>query len=293
MQFDNRWCIMRKEKTTGGKGYMRNLLKKYFSEQNIEYFSVLSYGDCREINSSIVDRQGFLPRSVIIYLLPYYAGETVNLSRYAASLDYHIAISEVNSGLEELLMTSFPDARVKGYGDHSPIDERHAALISGLGIAGENGLLINEKYGSFIFIADTVTDIAPELLGAIEPMPVRTCEGCGACKRFCPTGILRGEGDDCLSAITQRKGELTEEEKELMRKCNTLWGCDLCQISCPHNRKPLLTPIEFFHRDRIPHLTANILDNMSDGDFSKRAFAWRKRRTVERNIEILYGKKQV
>jgi hypothetical protein len=31
---------------------------------------------------------------------------------------------------------------------------------------------------------------------------------------------------------------------------------------------------------------------MSDEEFNKRAFAWRKRKTVERNIEILEGKKQ-
>lgn len=270
---------------------MRKLLKSYFSEQNIEYFAVLSYDNCREINSRIIDRQGFTPRSVIIYLLPYYSGESVNLSRYAASLDYHLAIAEINSGLEKILRGSYPDANIRGYGDHSPIDERHAVLISDLGIAGDNGLIINEKYGSYVFIGDTLTDIDPEQLGAASPMPVRVCEGCGACKRACPTGILMGEGGDCLSAITQRKGELTDDEKKLMRDHNTLWGCDLCQTACPHNCDPEITPIEFFHRDRIPCLTAEILDSMSDEEFTRRAFAWRKRKTVERNIEILYGKK--
>jgi len=71
---------------------------------------------------------------------------------------------------------------------------------------------------------------------------------------------------------------------------NILWGCDLCQSSCPHNKNPKLTPVEFFHRDRIPCLTREILDNMSDEDFEKRAFAWRKRKTIERNLEILYKK---
>ncbi len=270
---------------------MKKRLEEFFSSRNIEYFSVLSYEDCREINSRIIDRQGFIPKSVIIYLLPYYSGESVNLSRYATSLDYHLAIAEVNLALEAVLKIHFPSANIRGYGDHSPIDERHAALISGLGIAGDNGLIINEKYGSYIFIADTVTDIDPTLLGAASPRPIESCEKCGACKRACPTGILRSEGSDCLSAITQRKGELTDEEKQLMRNCNTLWGCDLCQTSCPHNRNPISTPIEFFHRDRIPHLTAEILDSMSDEDFAKRAFAWRKRKTVERNIGILYGEK--
>ncbi len=270
---------------------MRKSLESYFLSQNIEYFAVLSYEDCHEINARITERQGFVPKSVILYLLPYYSGESENLSRYACSLDYHLAIAEINKGLEATLRDKYPSARIKGYGDHSPIDERHAALISGLGISGDNGLIINEKYGSYIFIGDVVTDIDPDLLGSVAPMPYKRCEGCGACKRACPTGILKGEGNDCLSAITQRKGELADGEKQLMRDCNTLWGCDLCQSACPHNRQPKPTPVEFFYRERIPCLTAQILNDMTDEEFNRRAFAWRKRRTVERNIEILYGEK--
>ena len=275
---------------TGGKE-MKNKIREYFLSQNIEYFAVLSYEDCIEINKRIIDREGFEPKTAIIYLLPYYSGEGENLSRYATSLDYHLAINEINRGLEAVLTEKFSGARVKGYGDHSPIAERHAALVGGLGIAGDNGLIINEKYGSYVFIGDMLTDIDTSLLGAQKPATVKKCEGCGACKRACPTGILRGEGEDCLSAITQRKGELGESEMSLMRQYNTLWGCDICQSVCPHNRDPLMTPVRFFHEDRVSRLTKDALDSMTDEEFSKRAFAWRKRKTVERNIEILYGKK--
>ena len=269
---------------------MKNKLSQYFCSVNIEYFSVLSYSDCVEINHGIMDRAGFEPKSVIIYLLPYYAGESENLSIYSSSLDYHLIISEINRGLAELLKADHPSANMRGYGDHSPINERHAALSAGLGLAGDNGLIINEKYGSFVFIGDMVTDIDPNALGAVEPMEIKRCSGCGACKRACPTGILRGEGESCLSEITQRKGELSEADCDLMRKYNTAWGCDLCQTACPHNRNPIKTPIEFFYRDRIPCLTREILDGMSDEEFNNRAFAWRKRKTVERNLDILSKK---
>lgn len=268
---------------------MRNAIKEYLLSAGIEYFSVLCYGDCRETNRAIMEREDFQPRSIIVYLLPYYSGKTENLSIYAASLDYHIAIKEINDGLSKLLLEHFPSACLRGYGDHSPIDERHAALIGGLGILGDNGLIINERYGSFVFVGDLVTDIDPTLLGAAEPKKIYRCEGCGACKKACPTGILRGEGDECLSAITQRKGELSDEEIALMIKYNTVWGCDLCQTSCPHNRTPIETPVEFFYRDRIPCLTREILDSMTKEEFSSRAFAWRKRATIERNLDILHN----
>ena len=264
--------------------------KEYFFSKGVEYFCTLDYSDCIETGQRIIERAGFEPRSVIVYLVPYYTCETVNLSRYAASYDYHIAIKDINDGLAELLHKRFPTASIKGYGDHSPIDERHAALIAGLGIAGDNGLLINEKYGSLVFVGDLVTDIPPELLGAQAPKPIERCEHCGACKRICPTGILRGEGDSCLSAITQQKGVLTDDECELMRQYNTLWGCDICQTSCPHNKERVKTPITFFYNDVIQELTRDRLDSMSDEEFSLRAFAWRKRATISRNIDILLKK---
>lgn len=266
---------------------MKDLIKNHFDSKKIEYYAVLPYSACRQINPAIMEREDFTPRSVIVYLLPYYTGETVNISRYAASLDYHLALREVADGLISLIRSAVPSANAKGYGDHSPIDEVGAALISGLGMIGDNGLIINEKYGSYVFIGDIITDIDPELLGAVAPKEVLHCQRCGACRRACPTGILRGEGTDCLSAITQRKGELSEAEADLMRKYHTAWGCDLCQSSCPYNREPLITPIEFFHRERITELRRDLLDAMDKAEFQRRAFAWRGRKTVERNLDIL------
>ncbi len=266
------------------------MLKEFFDSEKIEYFSVLDYRDCIEISAPIMERQDFAPKSVILFLLPYYTGECENISRYAASLDYHIAIREVGERLRSFILAKFPDAKMKIFGDHSPIVERHAALISGLGIAGDSGLLINEKYGTYTFIGDMITDISPELFGKSELREIKSCSHCGACRRACPTGTLRGESADCLSAITQRKGELSEGEISLMKKHNTVWGCDLCQTACPHNKDPKITPLEFFSRERIFRLDRDTLDGMSKADFSRRAFSWRGRKTVERNLDIVYKK---
>ncbi|MBQ7362884.1 MAG: epoxyqueuosine reductase [Clostridia bacterium] len=263
------------------------MLHEFFESEKIECYAVLSYSDVREINTRLREGCGFEPKSVIIYLLPYYAGATENLSVYAASLDYHIVIRGISERLGGYLSDIFPKASYRGFGDHSPIDECSAALSAGLGIRGDNGLIINEKYGSYVFIGDMITDIEPDRLGAVQPKDIGECHHCGACRAACPTGILRGEGCDCLSAITQRKGELTENEAALMKKINTVWGCDICQSICPYNREPQITPIEFFHRERIPCLSSDILDTMGKEEFTSRAFAWRGRKTVERNLKLL------
>ena len=72
-----------------------------------------------------------------------------------------------------------------------------------------------------------------------------------------------------------------------MRKFDTVWGCDVCQLSCPYNREPEKTPIDFFYRDRIECLTTEWLDSLSKEQFSLRAFAWRGKKTVARNLEKL------
>ncbi len=270
----------------GGEIFMDARITEFFKNEKIEYFAALPYSDCREINSAIIEREEFQPKSVIIFLLPYYSGETENLSVYSASLDYHIIIKDITSRLSALISEIYPESRSRGYGDHSPIDERHAALISGLGILGDNGLLLNKKYGSYIFIADLVTDIEPSIMGVKAPCEIENCEHCGACKKACPTKILSGEGGDCLSAITQRKGELSENEISLMIKYNTVWGCDECQKACPYNKKEEITPLGFFKKDRIPRLTTEAVNAMDKAEFSRRAFAWRGRKTVLRNLKI-------
>lgn len=270
--------------------FTKKRLADFFEKEKIEYFSVIPYASCIVKRVDIMARESFVPRSVIVMLVPYYGITVRNFSAYAASCDYHIYIRELTDRLAEFLHREFPSAGLKGYGDHSPIDERHAALVCGLGVLGDNRLLINEKYGSYVFIAEMITDIDPELLGADSPIEISHCIGCGECKRACATGILTDSSKDCLSAITQKKGELSSSEAALMRKNNTVWGCDKCQSVCPYNQNPKESPIPFFKENLISELTEDVILNMSEENFSRRAFSWRGKRTVLRNIEILKGR---
>ncbi len=265
---------------------MDSVINELFDREKIEYRASLAFSDVRTANERLLAPLGFLPSSVILFLLPYFTGDTENLSCYAASLDYHLGIRDIGGRLTAGLRALFPDAHFSVFGDHSPIDERHAALAAGLGVLGDNGLLINEKYGSYVFIAEILTDLPLSRLGDAETKEIALCPHCGACRTHCPTGILSGKSEKCLSAITQKKGDLTEDEIALIKRYGTVWGCDECQCHCPYNENPIITPIPFFHRERIGKLDRETLDALDEEAFSRRAFAWRGRKTVERNVAL-------
>ncbi|MBR5817152.1 MAG: epoxyqueuosine reductase [Clostridia bacterium] len=265
----------------------QSIVKDFFEKWKIEYYGTVDYTSLREINPRIRERIGLVPRSATVFIIPYFLSRPKNFSAYAASRDYHIFVKEICDALTAELMERYPEYKFAGFGDHSPIDERHAALVAGLGVLGENELLINEKYGSYVFIASILSDMPPSLTEAMAAVEINKCIGCGACKRACPTGVLTDRCESCLSAITQRKGELSEHEVELMRKFDTVWGCDVCQRVCPYNKTAQISPVEFFRDDRVELLTSEYVSSLSDEEFSRRAFAWRGKKTVLRNLELL------
>ena len=76
-----------------------------------------------------------------------------------------------------------------------------------------------------------------------------------------------------------------------MRQNGLVWGCDVCQLVCPHNRRIIRrgadTPIAYFREERITHVDSAILDAMTEEAFSARAYAWRGRAVIRRNAELM------
>ena len=267
----------------------QNLLARLFAEEKIDAYATIPFSACKVPRGYLLDRATLTPQTAILFLVPYYAGETENLSRYASACDYHAYMRELFAHLIPPLAEK-TGYRYLGFADHSPIDERHAAAGAGLGMLGDNQLLINEKHGSFVFIGELLTDAPPSFLGAKEPIPPRHCPSCGACKNACPSGCLRGESTLCLSAVTQKKGELNAEETALLLQGNSVWGCDICQEICPYNqrimREKRYTPITYFKENRITRLTREMLDTMDDKAFASRAFSFRGKAPLERNLGL-------
>ncbi len=256
----------------------------------IDTVGVVKLSDCKLLREYKLKNAGFNDLSslfVYIFAIPYYSeydGER-NISAYAAPRDYHAYFEELKEYLISDLSEKYPHYKFAGFTDNSPIDEIHAAAIAGLGVIGQNGLLITEKYSSYVFLGEIITDMPTYLCQATE---IRSCIGCGKCIAACPKSQI----GECLSSLTQKKGELTKKEMEAIKKYGSAWGCDICQEVCPYTLKAkadgtLYTPIEFFKTEITPHLDRNLILSMSDEEFSLRAYSWRKRETVLRNLDIL------
>lgn len=226
-------------------------------------------------------------KTIIACLCSYYCGERKgNISKYARGADYHVVMQDKLGQICDLL--KLHGYKAVAFSDNGVLNDRYIALKAGLGFIGKNGFLINERFGTYTFIGYIITDceIPPD-----EYIP-KSCIGCNQCINACPTGALTENGVDgyrCLSYITQKKGELTKYEQQIMHKCGSAWGCDICQEVCPHNKSVEMTTISEFCDDIIDFL--ELEDGISNKEFKRiygrRAFAWRGKAVLMRNLDIL------
>ena len=225
-------------------------------------------------------------KSVIACLFPYYnGGEKSNLSLYARGEDYHKVAEKKLNAIADILTENGFSART--FCDTGVLCDRHLAYLAGLGFIGKNRFLINDEYGSYTFIGYILTDAE---LVANAPLD-KACISCGKCITACPGGALTENGLDsekCVSYITQKKGELSSFEEEIVRKSGSVWGCDICQTVCPHNNGVKLTEIAEFRTNLIEKLDSDMAE--SNREFKKkyqdRAFSWRGYEIIKRNLKI-------
>ncbi len=217
-------------------------------------------------------------KSVIVALFPYRVDDDSprNISRYACVPDYHHAAGAVLDRFCRSLSAVFDGEAFEPFIDNSPLREVACAVAAGLGVKGDNGLLISDGFGSFVFIGCVVTTLS---LPTSEEW--RECLRCGACAAACPGDCLpTASRDTCVSALTQKKGELTEGDISRIRRSGSLWGCDVCQDACPMNRAKRVSPHPCFTW-YDPWLSLQSLD-----DLTGKAYGWRGKAVPLRNLGI-------
>jgi epoxyqueuosine reductase len=199
-------------------------------------------------------------RSVIVCALNYntphpYSSELTStesgaprgwISRYAWGRDYHEVMWERLNALAQKVKGRFAEEHIsRAYADTGPISERIFAKHAGLGWLGKNTLLLNEEFGSWLFLGVILTtlDLAPSLRPA-EAAPADLCGNCRQCLDACPTGALVEpyllDARRCISYLTiELRGSVPEQLRQPIGQ--HVYGCDICQQVCPYNREAPLT----------------------------------------------------
>lgn len=275
---------------------MRNKILELAERQTISAVGICKTSDYIKRTEGLLKKASFCAedagilvgaKSIIVCAFAYYNGEKKgNISRYAQGKDYHLVVREKMEPICEYLKGNGFSAQ--SFADTGALNERVLANLSGIAFLGKNQMAINENLGSYFFIGYIVTDCElPD-----DAPNTKECGGCGRCIEACPLGALSKDDfceEKCLSYITQKKGELSCEEKEAIKKSKTIWGCDICQEVCPHNRGIAVTPITEFKENLIIDL--DIADSISNKDFKNlygnRAFSWRGKGVLERNLKII------
>ncbi len=168
-----------------------------------------------------------------------------SISRYAWGDDYHEIIKpklhQFATWLHEYARSEVSEVETRLFVDTGRMVDRAVAQRAGLGWYGKNTNILTKGWGSWIFLAEIVTNLP---LGGTDASPYdspskASCGNCEICLHACPTGALPApyvlDNTRCISYLTiELRGSIPLELRPLMG--NLIFGCDICQQVCPVNK---------------------------------------------------------
>lgn len=230
------------------------------------------------------------PETTLVSALP---GEG-RISSYARTEDYHKQIKEMLKQLEAFIHSHVDsEVQLKSYIDAGPVLERAFASQAGLGAIGKNNCLIIPGEGSYFFLAEILTNLP---LPQDQPFNSDLCKNCQRCIQACPTSCIQPnhtiDANHCISYLTiENKNVIEDYLKGSIG--DWLFGCDVCQMVCPHNVKPSadILPIgapilpEFIKLIELFSLNETSFNEK----FQQTPLSRSKRRRLLRNAAIVLG----
>jgi len=227
--------------------------------------------------------------SVICTALNYYQTNPNNYSRltsgkiarYAWGTDYHLVVKKKLKQLADFISTQLGGSDCTDHRNHLPLlrcfvdtvplAEKELAARAGLGWIGKNNLLINQQFGSWLVLGEIVTDLP---LDHDQPAADQ-CGDCSRCLDACPTQALVEprtlDARLCVSYLTiEAKSSLPNNKEKFQNPQVAQWifGCDLCQNTCPFNQNTPPTKEPEF-QPRHYSLKPEQLLKMSHPEFEK------------------------
>ena len=167
------------------------------------------------------------------------------ISRYAWGDDYHEIIKprlhQFAIWLRDYGRSEVENVETRLFVDTGRMVDRAVAQRAGLGWYGKNTTILTKGWGSWVFLAEIVTNLPlVDGLKNLYDTPLKaSCGNCEICLHACPTAALPApyvlDNTRCISYLTiELRGSIPLELRPLMG--NLIFGCDICQQVCPVNK---------------------------------------------------------
>lgn len=262
-------------------------LENEFEEEDIE----------NRVNPFLYMEDG---KTIISIAFPYNTKDEESIdngfSVYTKRYDYHRVVKSYLLKICEYIESL--GGKAMHFVDSNNLPERYLAYLAGVGFIGRNNMLITEKYGTYVFLGEIITNLpmeCSELRHHSEIFMYNECGDCNVCYNACPSKSISLEKINpniCLSYYTQKK-ELEDEEIKVLK--GNVFGCDICQQVCRYNRPakssslPEFKALDFMNQEVSTYAA---MDNkMFKEQISKASCGWRGKNVIKRNAIIHLSKK--
>jgi len=181
----------------------------------------------------------------------------------------------------------------KNKSNYVSLVEKPIAQRAGVGWYGKNGIIITERFGSWVVLGEIITELELDTDESLQ----RDCGDCTICIDLCPTKAIVSpyviDRTKCLQFISERvmKVPLAFREKWEDR----LYGCTICQEVCPKNIKVKVKPKKYrpkygFIGSRIPLIPLlQITEGEFQNYFAYNQIAMRPKEAIKRNAVLALG----
>ena len=264
---------------------MSFIVPKYELQEKLGYKTTFQTGDISDKTLTNEKYKNF--KSAIVIGVSYSKREFIDknkvyLSSCSWGIDYHIVLNEKLSYIKDYLDEKGYISKI--FVDNNSLDERALAYKAGLGFFGKNNLLINEEFGSYIFLGVLLTSAVFE---SDEPVN-KSCLDCNLCTEACPNKAINDSGildsNKCISYLTQKR-EVNEEDYKFFDNC--IYGCDKCISVCPYNKNNKSKNFESLGNEEIdPIVFLDYSKEEYDNIYSENSCHFRKKEILDRNIKI-------
>src|SRR5260221_3926231 len=159
------------------------------------------------------------------------------IARYAWGDDYHAVLrSRLATLVRWMASAAGPGFEAFSCVDNGPVQERVFAEQAGIGWIGKNTCVINPKLGSWLFLAEILTNVELD----VDAPAVDQCGTCTRCLEACPSrAIVEPYSIDATKCLSYLAIEARDSVTEPLRAQigQHVYGCDICQDVCPWNRR--------------------------------------------------------